>query len=231
MNLDENVVYGRNSVTELLQSDNEIETIYVNEKNSETFGKIKNIAKEKGILVKIVHPEKLKELAGDVNTQGIVAIICPVKYAELGDLLQTDKVIICDGIEDPHNLGAIIRTAEAAGFSVIIPKRHNVGVNATVFKTSAGAASHIKIAKVSNISNAVRDLKKSNFWIYGAEAGGTSYKQTDFSGKIALVIGSEGYGISENIRKNCDFTVSIPMHGKINSLNASVAAAILMFAT
>ncbi|MDR0919064.1 MAG: 23S rRNA (guanosine(2251)-2'-O)-methyltransferase RlmB [Oscillospiraceae bacterium] len=230
MNMSENIIYGRNSVTELLQSDNEVDTIYLNEKNAETFGKIKSLAKGKGVPVKIVKPEKLKELAGDNNTQGVVALSALVKYAEIEELADKQFLIICDGIEDPHNLGAIIRSAEAAGADgVIIPKRNSVGVNATVFKTSSGAAAHIKIARVANLSNTLSELKKANFWLYGADMNGKPYQQTDFSGKVALVIGSEGYGISENLKKNCDFLVSIPMHGKVNSLNASVAAAVLMF--
>ncbi|MBR4225069.1 MAG: 23S rRNA (guanosine(2251)-2'-O)-methyltransferase RlmB, partial [Oscillospiraceae bacterium] len=141
-------------------------------------------------------------------------------------------IIICDEIEDPHNLGAIIRTAEAAGADgVIIPKRRSASLNATVFKTSAGAAAHLPVARVANISQTIDMLKEKGVWIYGTDASGSSYTQTDLTGAVAFVIGSEGYGMGKLIRSKCDCLVSLPMNGKINSLNASVAAGIFMYET
>jgi 23S rRNA (guanosine2251-2'-O)-methyltransferase len=236
MTINDDIVFGRNSVAELLDSDQEIDTIYINEKNAQTFGKIKNIALEKGIIVKIVKQEKIIELAGNVNTQGVVAAISPVKYSDIDEILSTpvkekNIILICDGIEDSHNLGAILRTAEAIGVDgVILPKRRSAAVNGTVFKTSSGAAAHLKIAKVSNLTDTIKTLKDNNFWIYGADMDGQPFTQMKFSGKIALVVGSEGKGIGNLIKKNCDFTVNIPMFGKINSLNVSVATAVLLYA-
>ncbi len=139
-------------------------------------------------------------------------------------------IIICDEIEDPHNLGAIIRTAEAAGADgIIIPKRRSASLNATVFKTSAGAASWLPVARVSNLASAVDELKKRGVWIYGTDASGESYESTDLKGSIALVIGSEGFGMSRLIKEKCDFLLRLPMNGKITSLNASVAAGIFMY--
>ena len=139
-------------------------------------------------------------------------------------------VVVCDELEDPHNLGAIIRTAEAAGaHGIIIPKRRSVSLNYTVGKASAGALEYMRVARVANLPTTLEDLKKAGLWIYGADMDGQNYRKTDFSGACALVVGSEGNGMGRLVREKCDFIVSLPMHGKINSLNASVAAGILMY--
>lgn len=234
-NINENIV-GRNPVIEALKSGTPIDTIYI-DGNGGSLGLIRRLAREKGIVVKDAQDKKLSQLADGASHQGVVAVGACSEYVSVEDILEVSRkkgtkpfIIICDEIEDPHNLGAIIRTAETAGADgVIIPKRRSASLNATVAKTSAGAVSYVPVARVSNLASCIDTLKDNGVWIYGTDASGTDYCQTDFTGSMALVIGSEGFGISRLIQKKCDFMVKLPMYGKINSLNASVAGGIFMY--
>ena len=235
----EDLIIGRNAVIEALKSDRTIECVYVSKGDLE--GSIKvalGLAKDKGVVIKEADRRKLDTMCEGLNHQGIVARVTPFKYCEVNDILEDAKrkeqqpfIVILDEIEDPHNLGSIIRTAELCGVhGIIIPKRRNVGVTSTVYKCSAGAIEHMKIAKVTNINATIDMLKEQGIWIYGADIDGKDYSyNTDFSGPCALIIGSEGKGISSLTLKKCDLLVKIPMIGKINSLNASVAGGIMMY--
>ncbi len=233
--LSQQIIYGKNAVLEALNSDKEINTIFI--QKGASAGNITAAAKRRGIVIKDVSEEKLSALAGTSKHGGAAAELCACEYASLEDILSVSEekgtppfIVIADEIADPHNLGAIIRTAEAAGADgVIIPKRRSASLNATVFKTSAGAAAWIKVARVSNLVDTIKTLKKHNIWIYGMEADGEPYDKTDFSGAVAVVVGSEGFGLGRLVRENCDAVVSLPMNGKVNSLNASVSAGILMY--
>ncbi len=235
-NENENIICGRNPVIEAIKSGMSIDTVYVSGHGG-ILGKINSMAKDAGAVVKVVNNQKLDQLSGGRAHQGVAAAASCAEYASLEDILAVSEkkgtnpfIIICDEIEDPHNLGAIIRTAEAAGADgIIIPKRRSASLNATVFKTSAGAASWLPVARVSNLASAVDELKKRGVWIYGTDASGESYESTDLKGSIALVIGSEGFGMSRLIKEKCDFLLRLPMNGKITSLNASVAAGIFMY--
>ncbi len=235
----EDLIIGRNAVMEVLKSDRTIESVYIANGNME--GSIKaiiNIAREKGLVLKEVDRKKLDAMSGGTNHQGVIAQVTPYKYCEIADMLNLAKkkgqdpfIVILDEIEDPHNLGSIIRTAELCGVhGIIIPKRRNVGITSTVYKCSVGAIEHMKIAKVTNINSAIDELKKEGLWIYGADIAGDEYSyEVNFGGPCAMVIGSEGRGISKLTLKKCDKLVKIPMVGKINSLNASVAGGIMMY--
>lgn len=240
-NMDKNInetenIAGRNPVIEALKSDTPLDTIYISG-NGGSLGLIRRLAKEKGIVVKDAQEKKLSQLSGGASHQGVVAIGACGEYVTVEEILAISQkkgtkpfIIICDEIEDPHNLGAIIRTAETAGADgVIIPKRRSASLNATVAKTSAGAVSYVPVARVANLSACIDTLKENGVWIYGTDATGSDYCKTDFTGSMALVVGSEGFGISRLIREKCDFMVKLPMYGKINSLNASVAAGIFMY--
>lgn len=234
--MEEQIIYGRNAVTEALLSGKAVDTVYI-QKTAKGLGKIISLAKDSGAVVKDVSDEKLAALVPEGKHGGVAAVIAAAEYSTVEDILAAAKekneppfIVIADEIQDPHNLGAIIRTAEAAGaHGVIIPKRRSAGLTATVFKTSAGAASWLKIARVSNLSDTIRELKKKNIWVYGAEADGEPFYKADLSGAVALVIGSEGFGLGRVVRENCDMILSIDMYGKVNSLNASVSAGILMY--
>ena len=227
----------RNHVMDALKSGKALDTIYVNENAGGSIGAITRIARERGIVIKNVSDQKLTQMCGGASHQGIIASGACAEYVSVEDILAISKkkgtapfIIICDEIEDPHNLGAIIRTAEAAGADgIIIPKRRSASLNATVFKTSAGAASWLPVARVANLGAAIDELKKNGIWIYGTDASGENYSDTSFTGPIGLVIGSEGFGMGRLIRDKCDFLVKLPMYGKITSLNASVAAGIFMY--
>jgi len=231
------LIVGRNPVMEALKSGKALDTIYVNENAGGSIGAITRIARERGIVIKNVSDQKLTQMCGGASHQGIIASGACAEYVSVEDILAISKkkgtapfIIICDEIEDPHNLGAIIRTAEAAGADgIIIPKRRSASLNATVFKTSAGAASWLPVARVANLGAAIDELKKNGIWIYGTDASGENYSHTSFTGPIGLVIGSEGFGMGRLIRDKCDFLVKLPMYGKITSLNASVAAGIFMY--
>ena len=237
--INEDLVLGRNAVIELLKSDRTIEYICLSKGDLE--GSIKvilGLAKEKGIIIKEVDRRKLDAMSGGLVHQGVIAKVTPFKYCEVLDILEEAEkknenpfIVILDELEDPHNLGSIIRTAELCGVhGIIIPKRRNVGVTSTVYKCSAGAIEHMKIAKVTNINTTIDLLKSKGVWIYGADIKGNDYSyNTNFSGPCALIIGSEGRGISNLTLKKCDVLVKIPTVGKINSLNASVAGGIMMY--
>ncbi len=231
------VLIGKNAVKEALLAGREIDSILVSQGvRQSSIGSILKKAKELKIPVKETNNKKLDFLAGTDNHQGIVAMVAAYTYATVEEILEVAKqkneppfIVILDGISDPHNLGAIIRTAECAGaHGVIIPTRRAVGLNFTVAKAAAGALEHIKVARVTNISATLDNLKKCGLWVYGADMDGQAYCQSDLSGAAALVVGSEGFGISRLVKEKCDVILSIPLCGKINSLNASVAAGVIM---
>ena len=232
-------IEGRNSVLELLESGKDVNKIFVTrgEKHG-SINKILGIAKERKIIVVEKDKKQMDEMAQEENYQGVIAIVTPFEYVEISDILEVAKernedpfVIVLDGIEDPHNLGSIIRTAETAGVhGVIIPKRRAVSVNSTVNKASAGAVEHMKIARVTNISDAIEELKKAGLWVCGTAVDTNKYYYNqDLTGALAIVIGNEGKGIGEKVKKNCDFLVKIPMKGKVQSLNASVSTGIVVY--
>jgi len=232
-------IEGRNSVLELLESGKDINKIFVarGERHG-SINKILAIAKEKKIIVVEKDKKQMDEMAQEGNYQGVIAIVPPFKYVEVEDILNDAKekqeepfVLILDGIEDPHNLGSIIRTAETAGVhGIIIPKRRAASVNSTVNKTSAGAVEHMKIARVTNISDTIEELKQAGLWICGTDISAEKYYYNqDLTGPLGIVIGNEGKGISEKVKKNCDFNVKIPMKGKVTSLNAAVSTGIIVY--
>ena len=232
-------VEGRNSVLELLESGKDINKIFVTrgEKHG-SINKIIAIAREKKVIIVEKDRRQMEEMAQTQNYQGVIAIVPPFEYCEIEDILEKARnkkeepfVLILDGIEDPHNLGSIIRTAETAGVhGIIIPKRRAAGVNSTVNKVSAGAVEHMKIARVNNISETIEKLKREGLWICGTDINtDTYYYNQDLTGALGIVIGNEGNGISEKVKKNCDFLVKIPMKGKVTSLNASVSTGIVVY--
>ena len=235
----EDQVEGRNSVTELLKSGKDINKLYV--QKGEKHGSINEIiklAKQNKVVITELDRAKLDQMSESHNHQGVIAIVPPYEYCDVDEILEYAKsknespfIFILDGIEDPHNLGSIIRTAECSGVhGIIIPKRRSVQVNATVNKTSAGAAQYVKVARVNNLTETIKYLKENDVWIYGTDIEGKCYyNEQKYNGGVAIVIGSEGFGMSRLVKENCDFLVKIPMVGKINSLNASVSAGILMY--
>lgn len=236
---DENLqLEGRNPVLEAINSGKTIDKIIV--KKGEIEGTLRVIvakAVERGIIVQEVDKNKMAEISRSNNCQGVIAL-CPAhEYADVSDIIQAAKdkgedpfIIVLDEITDPHNLGAILRTADASGaHGVIIPKRRAVGLTAIVSKTSAGAVEHVPVARVTNIAKTVEDLKKQGIWVACADMEGQEYFDAPLNGPIALVIGSEGSGVSRLVKQKCDFAVKIPMFGKISSLNASVAAGLIMY--
>lgn len=234
----DSLIIGRNAVLELLKSDREVENVLVAKGEREgSITRILALCKDKKIVVKNVDRKKLDFLAPGGNHQGVVANVPAHEYSTVDEILQsaekkgeTPFLIICDEIEDSHNLGAIIRTAEACGaHGIIIPKRRNVGLNYIVSKTSCGALEYMPVARVTNLASTIDELKKKNIWVYAADMDGQRWDKTDFSGGVALVVGSEGNGVGRLIKEKCDVTVSLPMLGKVNSLNASVAAGIIMY--
>ena len=233
--MEEQIIYGRNAVAEALRAGKAVDTVYL--LKGAKLGGIAALAKENGAVVKDTGEEKLRTLAGTEKHGGVAAVLSAAEYAELEDIFvlaeergEPPFLIIADEIQDPHNLGAILRTAEAAGaHGVIIPKRRSAGLTAAVFKTSAGAASWIKVVRVANLTETIKTLKKRGVWVYGAEADGEPFYKAELSGPIALVIGSEGNGLGRLVRESCDAVLSIDMYGRINSLNASVSAGILMY--
>lgn len=235
----EDLIEGRNAVIEALKSDRTIEQILVAKGDTEgSINVVLGLAKEKGIVVKEVDRKKLDQMSDFGAHQGVLAVVTPYNYYEVSEILEYAKekgekpfIIVLDEIEDPHNFGAIIRTAEVCGaHGIIITKRRNVGVTPVVYKTSAGAVEHMKIAKVTNINPVLDELKAAGVWVYGADMAGGNYCFNEkLDGAIALVIGSEGRGISKLTKEKCDVLVKIPMVGQITSLNASVAAGIIMY--
>lgn len=234
----DNLIIGRNSVNEAIAAGHVIDSILISKgARNGSINTIIKKAKELKIPIKETDNKKLDSLCGTSTHQGIIAITAAHKYAEIDDILDEAQkkgelpfIIVADGIEDPHNLGAIIRTAECAGaHGVIIPNRRAVGLTFSVSKSAAGALEHIKVARVTNIAKTLDDLKRYGLWIYGADMDGETYCSADLKGAIALVVGSEGFGISRLVKEKCDVILSLPICGKINSLNASVAAGILMY--
>ena len=235
----DDIIEGRNSVIELLNSNRDINKIFV--QNGERHGSINKIiamAKENKVVVTEVEKSKLDFMSKTKNHQGVIAVVPPFNYCEVEDIIDFARekqedvfMLILDGIEDPHNLGSIIRTAETAGVhGIVIPKRRSVTVNSTVSKVSAGAVEHMKIARVNNITDTIRKLKEEGLWIIGTDGDAkTLYYNQDLKGDIAIVIGSEGFGMSRLVKENIDIAVKIPMNGKITSLNASVSAGIIMY--
>lgn len=234
----DDLIIGRNAAKEALKSGRAIDCVFT-EKGDKNGALLPILAqcREKKLPIKEVDTKKLDFMCGHANHQGIVMTAAAHEYSTVEDILASAKekdeppfIIICDGIEDPHNLGAIIRSAECCGaHGVIIPERHSAGLSGIVGKTSAGALEYIPVARVRNLTDTIKSLKKEGIWVYCADMDGTPYREANLSGAIALVVGSEGSGVSRLVKENCDGTLLIPMKGNINSLNASVAAAILMF--
>ncbi len=234
----EGLFIGRNAVMELLRSGREIDRIYIrNEGTDGVLGTICKKANERKIPVVETDHRRLDKLADGGVHQGVVAVAAETDYLSVEELLEQTLAkgekpffLICDSINDPHNLGALIRSANCAGLNgVIIPKRRAVGVNGTVAKSSAGAVFAMPIARVPNLANAVKYLKENGVWIWAVEAGGRPYYEQDFKGSCALILGSEGEGVSALLKKESDFIAGIPMFGTVNSLNVSAAGAIVMF--
>ena len=232
------LIIGRNPVLEALKAGREIDTLYVAKgERTGSVGKIISMCRDAGIIVKDTDPKKLDFMCGNQNHQGVIARVAAHSYASIDDIFARAEekgekpfIIICDEIEDPHNLGAIIRTAECAGaHGVIIPKRRNATLSLTVAKTAAGALEYMPVARVSNLAAAMDELKDRGVWIYGTDMKGDVWCQTDLTGPVALVVGSEGSGMGRLVREKCDFILSLPLAGEINSLNASVAAGIVMY--
>ena len=237
--LENELIEGRNAVIEALRAGRSMDKIFIARGDvDKTLGHIAAKAREKGVVVVECDRRKLDFMSRTHAHQGVIAVCAVRDTCSIDDIFAIAEergedpfVIVCDEISDPHNLGAIIRSAECAGaHGVIIPKRRSAGLTAIVDKASAGAAEHMAVARVPNLPAAIQELKKRGLWIYGTAADGTSELwKTDFSGAVALVIGSEGDGMGRLVRESCDFIVSLPMHGQINSLNASAAAAIVMY--
>lgn len=234
----DNLIIGRNAVLELLKSGREIESVLVARGEREgSINRIIALCREKGVVIKDVDRKKLDFISGGANHQGVAANVSAHEYSSVDDILayaeekgEAPFIIICDEIEDSRNLGAIIRTAEACGVhGIIIPKRRSAGLNFAVAKTSCGALEYMRVARVGNLASTIDALKKKNIWVYAADMDGQRWDKTDFSGGAALVIGNEGSGVGRLIKEKCDVTVSLPMLGRVNSLNASVAAGIIMY--
>ncbi len=236
--LPEDLVAGRNAVMEVLKGSRSVNRLLVANGSAEgSMREIIAVAKEKGINIQFYDRSKLDAMAPGIRHQGVLAQVPPVQYAELEDILQLARdrneppfIVLLDELEDPHNLGAILRTADAAGVhGVLIPKHRSCPLSATVAKTSAGAVEHVPVARIGNMVQTIKRLKKEGLWVAAADMDGTDYYDTDLTGSLLLVIGSEGQGVGRLIKEQCDFVVRIPMVGKINSLNASVAGSILMY--
>lgn len=235
----EDVIEGRNAVIEALRAGRTIDKIFIQKgETDKTLGHIASKARDAGIVVVDADKRKLDSMSLTHSHQGVIALAAVREYCTIADILaiaeergETPFVIVCDEISDPHNLGAIIRTAESAGVhGIVIPKRRSAGVTSIVDKTSAGAVEHMAVARVANLSSAIKELKAAGLWIYGTAAeGSSSLWKTDLKGPICVVIGSEGDGLGRLVTENCDFLVSIPMRGQVSSLNASAAAAILIY--
>lgn len=233
-----NIICGRNPVLEAVRSGREIDRLLI--AHGISGGSVTAIiakCKAKGVLIKEISPQKLEYYCGGANHQGVAVMLASQEYSTVDDIMsladsRNEKpfIIICDGLEDPHNLGAVIRTAEATGVhGVIIPERRSASLNATVAKAACGALEYVPIARVTNIASTIDMLKENGIWVFGADMDGEDYTKTDFDVPCAIVIGNEGKGIGTLTAKKCDKIISLPMLGKINSLNASVAAGILMY--
>ena len=232
----ENIIVGRNPVTEALRSGREIDKLMVSSEEG-SMKKILALAKERRIPVMKVEKSAIDRIAEGKAHQGVAAYVSAYAYAELEDIFRVAEergedpfIIILDNLEDPHNLGAIMRTAECAGaHGIIIPKRRACGLTEVVAKASAGAIEYMPCVKVTNIAQTIEELKERGIWVAACDMGGTEYYKADLKGKLAVVIGSEGFGISRLVKEKCDFVVSMPMVGRITSLNASNAAAVIIY--
>lgn len=235
--ISDNVTAGRNSVRELLSSGRDIDKIFV-QKGERTGSITSLIAEARSRSIPVVECEKAKldHISGGINHQGIAAFSAEKEYCEIDDIIhyaeelgQKPLIVIADRIEDPHNLGALIRAAEVAGaHGLIIPKRKGAMLTQVVSKASAGALEHLRIAKVTNLAMTVEDLKKRGLWIFAAEAGGEKYYEQDMTCPAAIILGSEGHGVAKLLLDKCDFVLSIPMYGKVNSFNVAAAAAVIL---
>ena len=233
------LIEGRNAVIEALRAGVTIDKIFLLKgERDAALGHIASAAREKGVVVVDADRRKLDGMSRTHAHQGVIAQAAVREYAAVDDILNAARekgekplIVVCDELSDPHNLGAVIRTADAAGaHGVIIPKRRSAGLTATVGKTSAGAVAHVPVARVPNLPALLKELKEEGVWVFGATMGGsTPLYKADLKGPAAIVIGSEGAGLGRLVEESCDFTVSIPMFGKINSLNASAAAAVLLY--
>ena len=233
------LIEGRNAVTEALRAGTAIDKIYIARGETDaTLGHIASTARNKGIVVVEADRRKLDGMSRTKSHQGVIAVSAIREYASVDDILNAARekgeaplIVVCDELSDPHNLGAVIRTAECAGaHGVIIPKRRSAGLTAIVAKTSAGAVSHLPVARVPNLTALLKELKDEGLWVYGTAAEGTTNLcEADLKGPSVIIIGSEGDGMGRLVREQCDFLVSIPMRGKVNSLNASAAAAIVLY--
>ena len=233
------IIEGRNAVIEALRAGTAIDKIYLAKgETDKTLGHIASRARDAGVVVVEADRRKLDNMSRTHSHQGVIALAAVREYATVDDILNAARekgenplIVVCDELSDPHNLGAVIRTADAAGaHGVIIPKRRSAGLTAVVGKTSAGAVAHVPVARVANLPTVLKELKNEGVWVFGtAMNGSTSLYKADLKGPAAIVIGSEGDGMGRLVTETCDFTVSIPMFGKINSLNASAAAAVLLY--
>lgn len=233
-----NLIAGRNAALEAIRGGREIDRLLIcHGTEGGSLTAIIAKCKQRGILIKEVSPQKMDYLCGGAVHQGVAVMIASHEYCEVSDILDLAKerneapfIVICDEIEDPHNLGAIIRTAEAGGVhGIIIPERRSASLNMTVAKSASGALEYMKVARVTNIANTIDSLKEQGVWVFGADMDGQDRHSFDFTSPCAIVIGNEGKGIGRLVAKKCDGIVSLPMYGKINSLNASVAAGILIY--
>ncbi|NLB37537.1 MAG: 23S rRNA (guanosine(2251)-2'-O)-methyltransferase RlmB [Clostridiales bacterium] len=232
------LIIGRNAVTEALRSGRAVDSLLVARgERSGTLPKIVAQCRELGIVVKEVDSKKLDYMCGHSNHQGVIALAAVKEYSSIDDIFENALkrgeppfIIVCDELEDPHNLGAIIRTADAAGaHGIIVPKRRSASLSYAVGKASAGAVEYVPVARVPNLIRAIAELKERGLWVFGADMGGTPWHEHNLTGPLAIVIGSEGKGLGRLVKEKCDFIISMPMKGSINSLNASVAAGVLMF--
>jgi len=233
------IIYGKQPVLEALKSETPIEKLLIlHGMRTEALKSILHLARQKGIPITEVNADRLHDLGTDEHSQGVVALIAEKEYVEIDELLRLARtrneqpfIVILDEIVDPHNVGALIRTAECSGVhGVVIPKHHSVSINETVAKTSAGASLHLPVARVTNLVQTMEMLKSQGVWIVGLDMNGDKvYDEVDYTGAVAIVIGNEGKGIRRLVRENCDFLIRIPMYGKIESLNASVSGALVMY--
>ncbi len=234
----EDLIYGKNPVVEALEAGHAINKLLILDGSKDkAMSKIVDKAKQAKVVVQFVNRKKLDQLTDGQNHQGVVAFIAPYAYSELEEIFgvaeqrgEAPFIIICDEVTDPHNLGSVIRTANAVGaHGVVIPKRRSAAVNATVVKTSCGAVEYVKVARVTNIVAAIKDMKAKGVWVAGTDMGAPNYTEQNLKGPIAIVIGNEGSGIGRLVKETCDFMVSLPMLGEVSSLNAAVAGAVVMY--
>lgn len=231
------VIAGRNPVTEVLSGDRDVERVFIADGSEGSVSKIVALAREKGVIIDFVPKERIDAMAPNVKHQGVVAKVSEYRYAEMDEVFARAEeagedpfIILLDEIEDPHNLGAIIRTAECAGaHGIIIPKRRAASLTQTVALSAAGAIETMPVVQVTNLGRAIEDLKEKGIWVGAADMDGDTYYEANLTGPIAIVIGNEGKGVGRLVKEKCDFVLSIPMYGRINSLNASNAAAVLMY--